>query len=139
MLQMLKKLKQQSKFTIMQTCAVTCTQCAPDFFNLDQLLSIDPQLVCGVKLFLGSSTGNLVVDNQQQIEEIFKNVTVPIALHCEVDQIIRDNEQRAKEKYGADVPFAEHGRIRSHKACWLSTQYAVELAKKYNTHIHILL
>lgn len=106
--------------------------------NLDQLLSIDPQLVCGVKLFLGSSTGNLVVDNQQQIEEIFKNVTVPIALHCEVDQIIRDNEQRAKEKYGAEVPFAEHGRIRSRKACWLSTQYAVELAKKYNTHIHIL-
>ncbi|OUX37736.1 MAG: dihydroorotase [Kiritimatiellaceae bacterium TMED266] len=106
--------------------------------NLDQLLAVDPQNVCGVKLFLGSSTGNLVVDNEQQIEEIFKNVSVPIALHCEVDQIIRDNEQAAKETYGANVPFSEHGRIRSRKACWLSTQYAVELAKKHTTRIHIL-
>lgn len=106
--------------------------------NLDQLLSIDHKNVCGVKLFLGSSTGNLVVDSENQIDEIFKNISVPIALHCEVDEIIKKNEQYALQKYGEEIPFEEHANIRSVAACWQSTKKATSLAKKYNTQIHIL-
>ncbi len=106
--------------------------------NLDELLTLDPEWVCGVKLFLGSSTGNLVVNREEQIDQIFKQVKVPIALHCEVDQIIRDNEQAALEKYGEQIPFREHGNIRSSEACWLSTKEAVARAKAYDTQIHIL-
>jgi dihydroorotase len=106
--------------------------------NLDELLALDPEWVCGVKLFLGSSTGNLVVHQEEQIDQIFQHVNVPIALHCEVDQLIRDNEQAAREKYGEQIPFREHGNIRSTEACWLSTQKAVARAKAYGTQIHIL-
>ena len=106
--------------------------------NLDELKSVDPRKVCGIKLFLGSSTGNLVVDDQNQIAEIFEHIKMPIALHCEVDEIIKENEIKAKEKYGENIPFSEHGNIRSRDACLQSTQYAIELAKKHNTQIHIL-
>lgn len=106
--------------------------------NLDELKSVDPKKVCGIKLFLGSSTGNLVVDNKNQIAEIFEQIKIPIALHCEVDEIIKENEIKAKEKYGENIPFLEHGNIRSRQACLLSTQYAIDLAEKHNTQIHIL-
>lgn len=106
--------------------------------NIDELISVDKKKVCGVKLFLGSSTGNLMVDSKDQIEDIFNKVTIPVALHCEVDEIIKNNEQIAYENYGENVPFNEHSKIRSANACFLSTQFATELAKKYNTQIHIL-
>ena len=106
--------------------------------NLDELLALDSEWVCGVKLFLGSSTGNLVVNKEEQIDQIFKQIKVPIALHCEVDQIIRENEQTARETYGEQVPFREHGNIRSTEACWQSTKKTVARAIQYGTQIHIL-
>ena len=106
--------------------------------NIDELLSINQKNVCGVKLFLGSSTGNLLVDSQNQIEEIFKNIKIPIALHCEVDEIIKQNEQLALNQFGKNIPFSQHCNIRSEEACYMSTKFATELAKKYHTQIHIL-
>ena len=106
--------------------------------NLNELEAIDSKNVCGIKLFLGSSTGNLIVDSSEQIEKIFKSVQVPLALHCEVDNIIKENEKVFEKKFGEIIPFNQHGLIRSEEACFESSKFAVELAKKYNTHIHIL-
>jgi dihydroorotase len=106
--------------------------------NFDELNTIDKKNVCGIKLFLGSSTGNLMVDSSSQIEKIFKNAKVPVALHCEVDSIIKKNEKTARELFGEKVPFNQHGIIRSEDACYQSSKFAVELAKKYGTQIHIL-
>ncbi len=106
--------------------------------NLDELLAVDPKSVCGVKLFMGASTGNLLVDRQQQLEDIFSRIKVPIALHCEDTNTIRENEKAAREKYGENIPFTEHGNIRSEAACYQSTSLAVELATKYGSQIHVL-
>ena len=106
--------------------------------NLDELLSMDPKTVCGVKLFMGASTGGLLVDRQQQLEDIFSRVKVPIALHCEDTNTIRENEVAARAKYGENIPFSQHHLIRSEDACCKSTALAVELAAKYGTQIHIL-
>lgn len=106
--------------------------------NLDELLALDPETVCGVKLFMGASTGNLLVDRAQQLEDIFKSVNVPISLHCEDTHTIRENEKAAREKYGDRIPFSEHWKIRSEAACYQSTALAVELASKYNSQIHVL-
>lgn len=106
--------------------------------NLDELLSLNPRTVCGVKLFMGASTGGLLVDRTEQLEAVFSRVEVPIALHCEDTHTIRENEKAAREKYGESIPFSEHPKIRSEEACWKSTQLAVELATRHNTQIHIL-
>ena len=106
--------------------------------NLDELLSLDPRNVCGVKLFMGASTGNLLVDRRQQLEDIFNQVKVPIALHCEDTNTVRENEKAARAKYGEDIPFTEHGNIRSEDACYQSSALAVELAEKYRSQIHVL-
>jgi dihydroorotase len=106
--------------------------------NLDELLAVDPKTVCGVKLFMGASTGNLLVDRAQQLEDIFGKVNLPISLHCEDTHTIRENEKAAREKYGEQIPFSEHWRIRSEAACYQSTALAVELATKYGSQIHIL-
>lgn len=106
--------------------------------NLDELLALDPKNVCGVKLFMGASTGNLLVDRAQQLEDIFSQVKVPISLHCEDTNTIRENEKSAREKYGENIPFSEHSKIRSEEACHRSTALAVELATKYNAQIHVL-
>jgi len=106
--------------------------------NLDELLAMDPKTICGVKLFMGASTGNLLVDRQQQLEDIFSQVKVPIALHCEDTNTIRENEKAAREKYGESIPFSEHWKIRSEAACYQSTALAVELATKYDSQIHVL-
>ncbi len=76
--------------------------------NLDELLAMDPQKVCGVKLFMGASTGGLLVDRFQQLENIFSQVKVPISLHCEDTNTIRENEKAAREKYGEHIPFTQH-------------------------------
>jgi dihydroorotase len=106
--------------------------------NLDELLAMDPKTVCGVKLFMGASTGGLLVDRRQQLEDIFSRVKVPVSLHCEDTNTIRENEKAAREKYGENIPFSEHHLIRSEDACYKSTALAVELAAKYDTQIHIL-
>ncbi len=106
--------------------------------NLEEVLKTNPKNVCGVKIFMGSSTGNMLVDQDEVLEEIFKNCPMLIATHCEDEETIRKNSQAAKEQYGEDVPIAEHPIIRSEEACYLSSSKAVALAKKHNTRLHIL-
>ncbi|NNJ71052.1 MAG: dihydroorotase [Kiritimatiellales bacterium] len=106
--------------------------------NIDELLAMDPKTVCGVKLFMGASTGGLLVDRAQQLEDIFSRVKVPISLHCEDTNTIRENEKAAREKFGDAIPFSEHWKIRSEAACYQSTALAVELATKYDSRIHVL-
>ena len=92
--------------------------------NLNELEEIDSKNLCGIKLFLGSSTGNLIVDSSEQIEKIFKSVQVPLALHCEVDNIIKENEKVFEKKFGEIIPFNQHGLIRSEEACFESSKFA---------------
>jgi dihydroorotase len=106
--------------------------------NIEELLAMDPKTVCGVKLFMGASTGGLLVDRMEQLENIFGKVEVPVSLHCEDTNTIRENEKAAREKYGDNIPFTEHGNIRSEEACYMSTKLAHELATKHGTQIHIL-
>ncbi len=106
--------------------------------NIDELLAMDPKTVCGVKLFMGASTGNLLVDRFQALEEIFGKVDVPVSVHCEDTNTIRANEQAAREKFGDNIPFSEHPNIRSEAACYRSTALAVELATKHNARMHVL-
>ncbi len=106
--------------------------------NLDELLRLDPKKVCGVKIFMGSSTGNMVVDNPVSLENIFKEVKVLIATHCEDDPMIKQNQQKFIEQFGADLDAKSHHLIRSEAACYKSSSFAVELAKKHDTRLHIL-
>ncbi|GAB2552468.1 dihydroorotase [Rufibacter soli] len=107
--------------------------------NLEEILKTDPRTVCGIKLFMGSSTGNMLVDNVQTLEEIFKQSPMLIATHCEDEATIRANMQRAIEQYGEEnIPMSAHPEIRSVEACYKSSSMAIELAKKHNTRLHIL-
>ena len=106
--------------------------------NLDELKKIDNTLVCGIKLFMGSSTGNMLVKNEAVLNEIFQLKTILIAVHCEEENIIQSNMLKAKQLYGDDIPIAQHAEIRSEEACFLSTQKAVALAQKYGTNLHVL-
>ncbi|KYG84831.1 dihydroorotase [Roseivirga seohaensis] len=106
--------------------------------NLDEVLKTDPRKVCGVKVFMGSSTGNMLVDNQKTLENIFENSPTLIATHCESEEIIQANTAKAKTKYGEDVPMSEHPIIRSAEACYASSSFAVDLAKKKGARLHIL-
>ena len=106
--------------------------------NLSELLKVNPKNVCGVKIFMGSSTGNMLVDNRETLDNIFSQVKTLIAVHCEVDGMIKENMAAMTEKYGEDVPVELHGKIRSAEACYASSSFAVELAKKHNTRLHIL-
>ena len=106
--------------------------------NLNELLKTDPTHVCGVKVFMGSSTGNMLVDNPESLEKIFSGVRLPIAVHCEDETTIRENMAKAKEDYGEEVPISMHPQIRSEKACYLSSSLAVKLARKHNTRLHVL-
>lgn len=106
--------------------------------NLDEVLKTDPQNVCGIKIFMGSSTGNMLVDDQDTLENIFRNAPVLIATHCEDEGTIRKNTEEYVARFGDDIPFKYHPIIRSEEACHLSSSKAVELAKKNNTRLHIL-
>jgi dihydroorotase len=106
--------------------------------NLDELLKTDYSKVCGIKIFLGSSTGNLLVDNTKAIEQIFSQANALIATHCEDDNIIKKNLDRITDEYGFDLPTYYHAIIRNDEACYASSKFAVETAKKYNTRLHIL-
>ena len=105
--------------------------------NLDEILKTNGRNVAGIKLFLGSSTGNMLVDDPKVLDDIFSKTTLLIAAHCEDEKTIRENSKIHKEKYGEDVPIRCHPDIRSAEACYLSSSYAVSLAKKHNTRLHI--
>jgi len=106
--------------------------------NLDEVMNADPSGVCGIKLFMGSSTGNMLVDNETALRNLFSKAGIPVACHCEAEPIIRRNTEIYRKKYGEAVPVNMHPLIRSREACFLSSSYAVKLAKEYNTRIHIL-
>jgi dihydroorotase len=106
--------------------------------NLEEVLKTNPRNVCGVKVFMGSSTGNMLVDEKSTLEGLFSEVGMLIATHCEDEKTIRANEAKALEEYGENVPIEKHPEIRSAEACFLSSSLAVDLAKKYNTRLHIL-
>jgi dihydroorotase len=106
--------------------------------NLDELLAVDEENVCGVKIFMGSSTGDMLVDNPNALEAIFKNVKALIATHCEYDPLVKENNAIFKAKYGDKLTAQHHPLIRSREACFQSSSFAVNLAKKYKTRLHIL-
>lgn len=107
--------------------------------NLEEVLKTNPRDVCGVKVFMGSSTGNMLVDNERALEQIFANSPTLVATHCEDEATIRENLAIYKEKYGeAGLTIDMHPLIRSADACYISSSKAVELAKKNNTRLHIL-
>lgn len=105
--------------------------------NIEEVLKTDPKTVCGVKVFMGSSTGNMLVDNPETLEELFSKCKLLIAAHCEDEATIRNNMSAYKEKYGEDVPIECHPEIRNEEACYLSSSLAIELAKKHNTRFHL--
>ena len=106
--------------------------------NLDEVLKTDPSKVCGIKVFMGSSTGNMLVDDEKTLSEIFKNAPTLVATHCEDEKTILKNIEIAKGRYGENVPMSRHAHIRSDEACYISSSKAVELASKFNTRLHIL-
>lgn len=106
--------------------------------NLDEVLRTDTKNVCGVKVFMGSSTGNMLVDNPQTLEGIFTNSPMLVAVHCEDEATIKSNLDHYKQLLGDNIPVRLHPKIRSAEACYISSSMAVELAKKHNTRLHIL-
>lgn len=106
--------------------------------NLDEVLRTNPGNVCGIKVFMGSSTGNMLVDDDKALEALFSEAHIPIATHCEDEDTIRTNLKLYRDRYGEEIPFSSHPEIRSAEACYLSSSKAVTLAKKYNTRLHIL-
>ncbi len=106
--------------------------------NIEEVLKTDGQNVCGVKIFMGSSTGNMLVDDEEVLNKIFANVPLLIATHCEDEGTVRANTEKAKAIYGEDIPFSQHPIIRSEKACYLSSSRAISLARKHDARLHIL-
>lgn len=106
--------------------------------NLDTIKSIDYSKVCGIKLFMGSSTGNMLVDNEETLNRLFSEAPCLIATHCEDEETIKRNMALYREKYGEEVPMRCHAEIRSAEACYKSSAKAAELARKNNARLHIL-
>ena len=106
--------------------------------NLEEVLQTNEKNVCGVKVFMGSSTGNMLVDNEKTLEGLFSRVPMLIATHCEDEETIRKNLEQAKDKYGESIPMWMHPVIRNEEACFLSSSLAVSLAKKHNARLHVL-
>ncbi len=106
--------------------------------NMDEVLKTDPKSVCGIKVFMGSSTGNMLVDNTEALDRLFSECHILLAAHCEDEKTIRNNLKLAEEKYGEMIPPSYHPTIRSREACLLNSSMAVGLAKKYNTRFHVL-
>ena len=106
--------------------------------NLEEVLKTNSSNVCGIKVFMGSSTGNMLVDKESILEGLFSRVKMLIATHCEDESTVRNNIEQAKFKYGEEIPIHEHPKIRSEEACFLSSSLAVALAKKYGSRLHVL-
>lgn len=105
--------------------------------NIAEIEKVDPKTTAALKLFLGSSTGNMLVDDEKVLTEIFKKSPVLIAVHCEDEDTVQKNLAEYKEKYGDDIPIEDHPKIRSEKACYLSSSKAVALAKKTGARLHV--
>jgi dihydroorotase len=105
--------------------------------NLDEIMKADPKEVPGIKVFMGSSTGNMLVDNWDSLKALFKKATMPICAHCEDEPTIRKNTGIYRNKFGEDVPFSMHPMIRSREACFLSSSFVVKLAMEFNTRLHL--
>lgn len=105
--------------------------------NLAEVLAVDPKRVPGIKLFLGSSTGNMLVDRPAALREIFSNTKLPISVHCEDEGTIQQNLAEFKEKYGDDIPMSFHPLIRSEEACYISSSTAIALAKETGARLHV--
>ncbi|WP_298352846.1 dihydroorotase [uncultured Dokdonia sp.] len=105
--------------------------------NLDEILKVDKKSVAGLKLFLGSSTGNMLVDDEAVLEKIFKSTDMVISTHCEDEETIRENLAIYKERYGDDIPMNLHPIIRSEEACYISSSRAIALAKKTGARLHV--
>ncbi|MCW8925950.1 MAG: dihydroorotase [Xanthomonadales bacterium] len=106
--------------------------------NIDEIRALDPAATCGVKIFMGASTGNMLVDNESTLAAIFRESPVPIATHCESTPMINANIERAMAQYGKQIPVTEHARIRSAEACLASSELAVALARKHGAQLHVL-
>ncbi len=106
--------------------------------NLAELKKADSKKVCGVKVFMGASTGNMLVDNERALQGIFAEVDALIATHCEKEEIIRENIDVYRKKFGEEIPISAHPLIRSTEACYRSSAQAIELADKYGTRLHVL-
>ena len=106
--------------------------------NLEAIKSVDPATACGIKVFMGASTGNMLVDDPAALEGIFAATTLVIATHCEDTPTILANEARARERYGENIPFEEHPNIRSAEACYKSSSLAVDLARRHGSNLHVL-
>jgi dihydroorotase len=106
--------------------------------NLDEVLKTDGSNICGIKIFMGSSTGNMLVDNEEVLSEIFRNTKLLVATHCEDEPTIIRNTALYREKYGEFVPISAHPKIRSAEACFKSSAKAIELATKFGTRLHVL-
>jgi dihydroorotase len=105
--------------------------------NLEEVLKTDPKTVGAIKIFMGSSTGNMLVDDKSVLENIFEKSKMLIAVHCEDEATIQKNTAHYKSIYGEDVPIELHPKIRSDEACYKSSSMAIELAKKHNTRLHV--
>ena len=105
--------------------------------NLKEIMNADPELVCGIKIFMGSSTGNMLVDNEKALRELFRLAQMPVSAHCEDEPTIRRNTEIQRKIYGENIPVRIHPVIRSREACFISSSYAINLAKEFNTRLHI--
>ena len=106
--------------------------------NIEEVMKTDKRTVCGIKVFMGSSTGNMLVDDEETLNELFSRAEIIVAAHCEDEDTVRENTEEYKDKYGEDIPFSAHPLIRSEEACFLSSSKAVALAKANNTKFHVL-
>ncbi|WP_405227203.1 dihydroorotase [Lentisalinibacter sediminis] len=106
--------------------------------NISQIRALAPGTACGIKVFMGASTGNLLVDDPDALELIFRDAPVIVVTHCEDSPMIWEAEAAAREKYGDDVPMSEHPHIRSAEACYKSSSYAVDMARRHGTRLHVL-
>lgn len=106
--------------------------------NLEQIQRLDPNVTCGIKVFMGASTGNMLVDDPDVLDGIFRDARTTVVTHCEHTPTILANEAAARERYGDAIPIEEHPRIRSAEACWTSSSFAAELARRHGTDLHIL-
>ncbi len=106
--------------------------------NINVIRALDPKQACGIKVFMGASTGNMLVDSEAALEAIFRDAPILVATHCEDTPIIQANERAFREQFGEDVPMEAHPEIRSEEACFRSSSFAVGLAKRHDTRLHVL-
>ena len=106
--------------------------------NIAEIEAATTADACGIKVFMGASTGNMLVDDEKTLDAIFARARLPVVTHCESTPLILEAEARAREKYGDDVPMSEHPNIRSAEACYRSSSFAVDLARRHGTRLHVL-